>query len=278
MTCRKVFGKVVNESLTAQQMKLALPILLFMVMKRNGTLESRACTDSRQQRLWIKKEEVSSPTPSIDSLKYTMIVDAQENCDMAIVDLPAQFLQTKMDEVVHLKVPGLLVLFFVEYDPGTRKKHLRNENGKPVIYVPCNKAIYSTLNAAILAYKKLTKNFIEWGFKMNLYKQCLWNKNINGKQFTIIFHVDDLKLSHVDPLVVTMIINKLKDAYTGNSSIKDEVTITRGKVHDYLGMSISYETTGEVCITMYDYLSKLIAQLPEDMIGYKKTPAADCFF
>ena len=110
---------------------------------------------------------------------------------------------------------------------------------------------------------------------MNPYKPCVWNKDINGNQFTITSHVDDLKLLHVDPSVVTMIINKLKDAYTGNSSIKDELTITRGKVHDYLGMLISYETTGEVCITMYDCLSKSIAQLPEDMIGYKKT---DCLF
>ena len=60
-----------------------------MVMKRNGTLQSRACADGRQQRLWTNKEQVSSPTPSTDSLKYTMIVDAQENRDVAIVDLPA---------------------------------------------------------------------------------------------------------------------------------------------------------------------------------------------
>ena len=56
------------------------------------------------------------------------------------------------------------------------------------------------------------------------------------------------------------------------------MTITQGQIHDYLGMSISYETAGEVHITMYDYLSKLIEGLPEDMIGYKKTPAADYLF
>ena len=76
MTCRKVFGEVVYESLTAQQKKWALPILLFTVMKRNGTLKSRACKNGCQQRLWTNKEQVSSPTPSIDSLKYTIIVDA----------------------------------------------------------------------------------------------------------------------------------------------------------------------------------------------------------
>ena len=161
MIFRKVFGEVVYGSLTAQQKKWALPILLFMVMKRNGTLKSRACADGRQQRLWTNKEEVSSPTPSIEALKYTMIVDAQENRDVAVVDLPAQFLQTEMDEAIHLKLQGPLLLLLVEHDTKMWKKHLRKENGRPVIYVDCKKAIYGTLNAAILAYKKLTKHFIK---------------------------------------------------------------------------------------------------------------------
>ena len=129
MTCRKISGEVVYESLTAQQKKWALPFLLFMVMKRNGTLKSRACADGRQQRLWTNKEEVSSPTPSTVALKCTMIVDPQENRDVAIVDLPAQFLQTNMDEVIHLKILGPLALLLVEHDTGTWKKHLRKENG-----------------------------------------------------------------------------------------------------------------------------------------------------
>ena len=40
----------------------------------------------------------------------------------------------------------------------------------------------------------------------------------------------------------TMIVVKLKDAYTGNSSIEDELTIIQGKFHDYLGISISCDT------------------------------------
>ena len=49
----------------------------------------------------------------------------------------------------------------------------------------------------------------------------------------ILFYVDDLELSHVDPSVVMIIIIKLKDAYTRKSGIKDELTITQGMVHDY---------------------------------------------
>ncbi len=33
---------------------------------------------------------------------------------------------------------------------------------------------------------------------MNPYDPCVWNKIMNGKQLTIVFHVDDCKLSHVD--------------------------------------------------------------------------------
>ena len=41
----------------------------------------------------------------------------------------------------------------------------------------------------------------------------------------------------------------------------------RGKVHHYLGMPMDFRVPGEVQITMYDYIKKLIDWLPEDMIG-----------
>ena len=44
---------------------------------------------------------------------------------------------------------------------------------------------------------------------LNPYDNCVANKIINGSQFTIVWHVDDLKLSHVDPDEVTKIIDLL---------------------------------------------------------------------
>ena len=57
-----------------------------------------------------------------------------------------------MEELLHLKITGALALLVVEYDPDQWSPHLRKERGRPVIHVVCNKAIYGTLNAAILAY------------------------------------------------------------------------------------------------------------------------------
>ena len=48
-------------------------------------------------------------------------------------------------------------------------------------------------------YEKFTKSLASKGYKMNQYDPCVWNKVINGKQCTILFHnVDDCKISHVD--------------------------------------------------------------------------------
>jgi hypothetical protein len=60
------------------------------------------------------------------------------------------------------------------------------------------KALYGTLQAAMLFWKDLTKNLEEWGFEINPYDWCVANKMIDGKQCTIVWHVDDLKISHVD--------------------------------------------------------------------------------
>ena len=56
-------------------------------------------------------------------------------------------------------------------------------------------------------YQKLRKDLEDQGFEVNPYDPCVANKMINGSQFTIVWHVDDLKMSHKDPHVVTKMIN-----------------------------------------------------------------------
>ena len=47
------------------------------------------------------------------------------------------------------------------------------------------------------------------GFELNPYDLCVANKIINGKQYTIVWYVDDNKISHVDSTVVDNIIKEL---------------------------------------------------------------------
>ena len=80
------------------------------------------------------------------------------------------------------------------------------------------------------------------------------NKQIEGHQCTILWHVDDLKLSHVSYRVLDEVITGLNDCY-GKIAL---LTVTRGKVHDYLGMTIDYSIPGKVIIHMDDYVKAIL--------------------
>ena len=65
-----------------------------------------------------------------------------------------------------------------------------------MLIVECLNAVYGTMVAALLYYKKIVKSLTKQFFKLNLYDGCVANKIVNGKQITICFHVDDYKISH----------------------------------------------------------------------------------
>ena len=175
------FKEVEYDSLSQEMKDRALPLLLFMVMKRNGDIKTRGVANGKNQRKHTDENEVSSPTPDFNSLKYLCAVFAKEGRDTATVDLPGFFLQTKQEEEVLIKLSGAAALLLVESDPDRWKKHLVRENGKWVTHAICDRTIYGTLNAALLSYKKLAKAFKGWGLIMNPCDPCVWNVNANGK-------------------------------------------------------------------------------------------------
>jgi hypothetical protein len=100
------------------------------------------------------------------------------------------------------------------------------------------------------------------------------NKVIDGKQCTILWHVDDLKISHVESEVVDEILRLLNVRYGTQAPL----TVTRGTVHDYLGMTIDYSIKGKVMIKMDDYVDKVLEASRDDMNGVATSPAADHLF
>ena len=89
------------------------------------------------------------------------------------------------------------------------------------------------------------------------------NKIVDDKQCTILRHVNDLKKSHVDPAVISGV---LAGIYAEYGKIA-KMTITRGKVHKYLGMTIDYSSPGKLTLSMINYIGKMLDDIPEDMKG-----------
>ena len=69
---------------------------------------------------------------------------------------------------------------------------------KKFLYGRLIKAVYGTLLGSIIFYNKLSKHQTNHRFVQNKYDMCTFNKMVNGKQITVQFHVDDLKVSHKD--------------------------------------------------------------------------------
>ncbi len=110
------------------------------------------------------------------------------------------------------------------------------------------------------------------GFKLNPYDPCVANKTVNGKQMTVCWHVDDLKVSHMDPAEITKFGNWLSETY------KVTVAAHCGKVHDYLGMIFDFSKDRKVVINMVEYIKNIITDFPEEIIATQTSPAAEHLF
>eukprot|EP00957_Ditylum_brightwellii_P108722 8293936-Ditylum_brightwellii.AAC.2 len=141
-----------------------------------------------------------------------------EGRNVATVDIPGAFMQADMDKVVHMKIEGTMEELLTKLDPKLYRQYIRSKNGRSVLYIQLKKAIYGTLKAALLFWKNLSSCLQEWGFEINPYDWCVVNTQIK------------------DENVVTKIIKKLQDKYGKEAPL----TINRGKVHNYLGMTLDF--------------------------------------
>ena len=69
------------------------------------------------------------------------------------------------------------------------------------------------------------------GFEMNPNDPCVANMEVEGKQMTVLWHVDDLFVTHEEPQEVTNFGSWLKAKY-GNCKVQ------QGKRLQYLGIDL----------------------------------------
>jgi len=271
---RKTIQPRYAHQLTLEHKRKALAYLMFIKEKRCGLIKGRGCADGRKQKLYKTKEESSSPTVCTEALMLSCAIDAKERRRVMTCDVPGAFMQADIDELVHVRLTGPLAELLAKVDPDLYRKFMTTEGGKPVLYVELRKALYGTVSAALLFWKDLSGYLTEEGFTANPYDSCVMNKTINGKQCTILWHVDDLKISHVEQSVLEEVLARLNLRYGKETPL----TVTRGDLHEYLGMTIDYSVDGKVAIRMDDYVANLLDETPEDMEGSASTPAAEHLF
>jgi hypothetical protein len=266
----KVYEPVDPATLTKVEKKGALRAINLIKEKRDGRLRGRTVADGRPQKDLYPKSETASPTVATDALMLTVMADAHENRDVGTADVAAAYLRVAMKDFVIMKFTGDSVDILCEMNPEYRK-FVCIENGQKVLYVRLLKAIYGCVKSALLWYEMFSGTLKDLGFIINPYDPCVANCMINGKQCTVAWYVDDMKISHVDPDVVTDIIKKLEQRF-------DKMTVTRGKEHVFLGMNIKFTGKRTAIITMKHYLEEAIADSGLNITKKVATPARKYLF
>ena len=272
---RQVMQPVRRKDLTPEQKREALGYLMFLKKKRCGKIKGRGCADGRKQRAYITKEQSTSPTISTEAVFLTAVVDAWENRKVAVLDVPGAFMQVDMDELVHVRFRGEMVDKLLEIDYDLYSSYVSEEKGEKVMYVELLKALYGTLRAARLFWEKLRGKLVnDWGFIPNRYDSCVVNKMVNGKQLTVAWHVDDLKVSHVAESALDEFIAMMGKEFGTCAPL----TVSQGPVQEYLGMTMDFSEKGRVVIKMSDYVKTMLNDAPSSMDGTAATPAAPHLF
>jgi hypothetical protein len=109
------------------------------------------------------------------------------------------------------------------------------------------------------------------GFVLNPYDVCVANKLVDGKQCTIVWYVDDTKISHVSDSVVSAVIESIEKRF-------GKMTVTRGKEHVFLGMDIVFRDDGTASVKMKSYIKEAIAEFRSDISCIAATPARKDLF
>ena len=111
---------------------------------------------------------------------------------------------------------------------------------------------------------------------MNPYYAGVANRTVNGKQHTVAWHVDDLNSIHVDPKVNDDFQKWLEKMY-GSDDI-GHVEARRGKIHEYLAMTLDYNEEGKLKIGMRKYMDAMISEFPHKLSYKVKCPWTENMF
>ena len=256
-----VFERVKVDDLPQIAKNKALNAINLIKEKGNGDIKGRTCANGKMQEKYLNKEETSSPTVAVESLFMSLCIDSHEKRDVAIFDVPGAYLNAYMpdDKFLLIKFDSKFVDIMCEVNPELIED-VRFERGKKVLYLKIKKALYGCIESALLWYNLFLNKLTDLGFKVNPYDRCVANKIIDGQQCTIVWYVDDVKVSYTNKSVVSDVIKYMQEEF-GN------ITVSRGNSHTYLGMDIEFLKNNSIYISMKRHMKELLNMLSGGVHG-----------
>ena len=258
------------ESLTEEERKRIIPSKMFLREKfqadgKYEKLKARLVAGGHKQSRDIY-DDGSSPTVGTSSVFMCACIAAHEGRSVSVIDFPGAYLNSKIPEgniPVYMKLNKFLTMCMCEIDP----KHRNFVNKDETSVVKLTRALYGTIDASKIWYDNLTSKLKELGYVVNLHDMCVLNKTMSdGSQCTVVIHVDDLMVTCKDDVVMETALEEIESTF-------GEVTIQRGNVLNYLGMTFDFSEKGKVKVTMEGFIEEMMVDVGDKFDGECETPA-----
>jgi len=86
----------------------------------------------------------------IEAVFLTCFIDAKEERYVDTTNIPGAFMHAEIDEEVYIWLEGTMADLFMKVNPEKYGPYAVTEKGKHVMYLLIKKALYGTLQAALL--------------------------------------------------------------------------------------------------------------------------------
>ncbi len=80
-------------------------------------MKGRGCAHVHKQCTYTSNHEASSPTVMTEAVFLTALIDAHEEREVTIVDIPGPFIHADMDELVHMRIDGKMAEMQIAINP-----------------------------------------------------------------------------------------------------------------------------------------------------------------
>ena len=107
-------------------------------------------------------------------------------------------------------------------------------------------------------------------FEINTYHKCVANKVLEVTQCTIAWYVDDNKLLHKNPEVISYIINEVKKHF-------GELSVLKENKHTFLGIN-TYINNSKIQVDMVEQLEESIEMFFEEVSTLVTSTATNKLF
>ena len=119
-----------------------------------------------------------------------------------------------------MRIARELAQLSVKTCPELCKKILIEEKATAVLHVQVDQAIHGMLHLGMLSHKKFVDFSESNDFAINPHDPCVANKTVRGKQLTITWRVENVKLSCKDKLAVDEFIQLIRDEHENFTQVK----------------------------------------------------------